>query len=317
MLSPFLIAGALLGWALGGNNACDIFGTAVGTRVVKFRTAVILIAVFVFVGAMVDGAHGVTKLSDYAFNGGINTPILAFLVMLAAGATVTTMTFLKMPVSATQAVMGAIIGAGAISGKADLKATLPFLGAWLATPIGAMIISFVVLKLFEKFIEKRIKNIIVYDRVVKVGYYAAGIFGAYSLGANNVANVASIFAGKLALVTTQQAVLIGGLSMGLGALTFSKRTMATVGEHIVSLTSISGFISILAAFSIVYIYARIGIPVSTTQAVVGAVIGIGLTKGVNAINKKVIKNILFAWFGTPTVAAILSIVFIFCYRWLF
>ena len=105
--------------------------------------------------------------------------------------------------------------------------------------------------------------------------------------------------------------------MGLGALTFSKRTMATVGEHIVSLTSISGFISIIAAFSIVYLYARVGIPVSTTQAVVGAVIGIGLTKGVNAINQKVIKNILFAWFGTPTVAAALSIAFIYCYRMLF
>ena len=317
MLSPVLFSGAFLGWSLGANDAANIFGTAVGTKVVKYWTAVILIAIFLIAGALIDGHAGINKLSGYSYNGGITTPALACMVMLAAAITVTLMTILKMPVSATQAVMGAIIGGGVLAGKADFGATTEFFGAWFATPIGAMIIGFCLLKLFELFLEKRIKNLVVYDWVVKIGYYAAGIFGAYSLGANNVANVTSIFAGKLNMITADQAVLIGGISIALGVLTFSKPVMSTVGGDLVPLTAIAGFISVLAASSVVYIYALIGIPVSTSQAIVGAVVGIGLTKGINTINKKILRNILFAWFGTPTIAMVLSIIFIFTYQHLF
>lgn len=314
MLPPAIFSGAFLGWSLGANDAANVFGTAVGTKVVKYWVAVTLIAIFVIIGALVNGRAGINNLSEYSYNGGINTPALAFLVMLAAAITVTMMTIFKMPVSATQAVMGAIIGGGIYYGKADFAATGEFFGAWVATPIGALIISFILIKLFTTFIEPRIKNIMMYDLVVKIGFYVAGIFGAYSLGANNVANATSIFAGKLNMISVEQAVLIGGIAIALGAVTFSKGVMSTVGGDLLPLTAIAGFISVLAAAAVVYIYALIGIPVSTSQAIVGAVVGIGLTRGVNAINRKILRNILFAWFGTPTIAAFLGILFVYCYN---
>lgn len=309
MLHFSVFSGAFLGWSLGANDAANVFGTAVSTKIVKYRVAIILTSIFVILGALVDGHRGVNKLSDYAFNGGIDTPMAAFFVMLAAAMTVTVMTFLKLPVSTSQAVIGAIMGGGLLAGKTDLSYSVKFLSAWIVTPLGALVISFIIYKFIETFVEKRISNLMVYDVVIKIGFYVAGIFAAYSLGANNVANVTSIYAGPLDLISTQQAVLIGGISIALGVLTFSKRVMFTVGKGLVPLSPMSGFVSVLAAAITVYTYALIGIPVSTSQAIVGAVIGIGLVKGARSVNRKTLLNILFAWFGTPTVAGIVSFLF--------
>ncbi len=309
MIHFSVFSGAFLGWSLGANDAANVFGTAVSTKIVKYRVAIILTSVFVVLGALVDGHRGVNKLSDYAFQGGIDTPIAAFFVMLAAALTVTIMTYLRLPVSTSQAVIGSIMGGGLLLGKTDFSYSVKFLSAWVVTPLGALIISFIIYKLIESLVEPRINNLVVYDIIIKIGFYAAGIFAAYSLGANNVANVTSIYAGQLNLITTQQAVLIGGISIAIGVLTFSKRVMFTVGKGLVPLSPMSGFVSVLAAAITVYIYARIGIPVSTSQAIVGAVIGIGLVKGAKSVNSKTLLNILFAWFGTPTVAGIVSFLF--------
>ncbi len=183
-----------------------------------------------------------------------------------------------------------------------------FFGAWFLTPIGGLIIAFVLYKIVVVFFENRLTEFKFYEIFVKAGYILAGVFGAYSLGANNVANVTGIFAGELQILTSTQAVIIGGLSIAVGGvITYSKPVMSTVGERIVPMSSIAGFIVVISASITVYIYARIGIPVSTSQAVIGAIIGIGLNAGVNTINLKMLRNIMLGWFATPpTVAGLIS-----------
>lgn len=306
MVNPIVLAGVFLGWGLGANDSANIFGTAVYTKVVRYSTAVILTAIFVVVGALADGHRGIEHISEYAFNSGITAPIEAFIVMLAAALTVMAMTVRKLPVSTSQAVVGAIIGGGILKGQADLSATTKFFGAWILTPIGGLCLSFILYKLIATVFEEKLTNFRFYEFFIKAGYIIAGIFGAYSLGANNVANVTGIFAGELNILTTQQAVIIGSISIAIGVITYSKAVMSTVGESIVAMSSTAGFIVVISASITVYIYARIGIPVSTSQAVIGAIIGIGLNAGVNTINIKMLRNILFGWFGTPTVAGLIS-----------
>lgn len=312
MISPSVLSGAFLGWSLGANDAANVFGTAVATKVVKYRTAIILTSIFVILGAYIGGANGVHKLSDFAYDGGITSPLAAFCVMLAAASTVTVMTYLKFPVSTSQAVIGAIMGGGLLVGKTNFAASVKFVSAWIVTPVGAMIISFIIYKVVELF-EDRINDLEFYDKVIKGGFVLAGILAAYSLGANNVANVTSIYSGQLNLLTTEQAVLIGGISIALGVMTFSKRVMMTVGKGVVDLSPISGFVSVLASAITVFIYSKIGIPVSSSQAIVGAVIGIGLVKGVNRVDFKLVRNIMCAWFGTPTIAGLVSMLLSFLY----
>lgn len=306
MLSPLIAAGAFLGWGLGANDSANIFGTAVYTKVVRYSTAVIVTAIFCVLGAVAAGHKGIEHISDYAFGGGITSPQAAFYVMLAAAITVMVMTVLKLPVSTSQAVIGAVIGGGILSGKADFGKTIPFFSAWLLTPIGGLVIAFVIYYIVKLTIEVKLTGFKFYEVFVRGGYLLAGAFGAYSLGANNVANVTGIFAGELGVLTESQAVWVGGLSIALGVLTYSRPVMSTVGERIVPMSSVAGFIVVISASITVYIYAKIGIPVSTSQAVIGAIIGIGLNAGINTINLRMLFNVMMGWFATPTLACAVS-----------
>ncbi len=100
--------GIFLGWALGSNDAANVFGTAVASRIVRYRTAVILAAIFIIIGALAEGSHGIRGVSELTSQ----TPTSAFVVSIAAALTVTIMTALKLPISTTQAVVGAIVGMG-------------------------------------------------------------------------------------------------------------------------------------------------------------------------------------------------------------
>ncbi len=313
MLNPIVLSGAFLGWGLGANDSANIFGTAVSTKVVRYSTAVILTSVFVILGALFEGHRGIDKLSNYAFSGGINTSLEAFLVMLAAAVTVATMTILKLPVSTSQAVIGAIIGGGAIQGKSDFSGSLQFFSAWIITPFGAMVIAFLLYKITAHIIEDKLTDFRFYEIFIRIGYVVAGTAGAYSLGANNVANVTAVFSGQLGIITVQQAALLGGISIAIGVITYSKPVMSTVGEHLVRLTPVAGLLVVFTVSITTYIYAMIGIPVSSSQAVVGAIIGIGLKTGIKTVNFKMLRNILFGWVGTPMIAGIVSLLL----HWIF
>jgi len=298
-----LISGFFLGWALGSNDAANIFGTAVATRTIRFWTAAILTSIFVIVGAVLEGSGGMHTLGSLSSQ----TVNSAFITSLAAAITVSLMTYLKLPVSTSQAVVGAIIGSGIVRNTVNFRPLLKIFSAWIFTPIGALIIAIIFMKIYSKYIENYINNIIKLDRIVKIGLVIAGIYGSYALGANNVANVTGVYV-KTGLVTPLQGALIGGIAIASGVLTYSRSVMMTVGKKITELTSLNALIAVLAESTTVYIYAQIGIPVSTSQAIVGAIIGIGLVKGVNLINKDTLKNILFGWLGTPTIALIISYV---------
>lgn len=310
----FVSSGCFLGWSLGSQDASNVFGTAVATNVVKYRTAVIITAIFVVIGALVGGAQGMGSISDYAYSNGIHTGFQAFWVMLSAGIITTLMTIVKMPVSTSQCVIGSMIGWGFSVGSADLSMTTKFVSAWVVTPVGSLVICYLLCRVAERYLAGTVKNIAVFDRMIQVGYYAGGIFSAFALGANNVANVTGIYVGEIGLLTYKQAELIGGLAIALGVLTFGKRVMLTVGKSITTLSPLTGVLVVFAASITVFIYSLIGIPVSTSQAVIGAVIGAGLTKGKNAVNFKVLRNIFIAWFGTPSLGALFTFIIGMIYR---
>ena len=104
------------------------------------------------------------------------------------------------------------------------------------------------------------------------------------------------------MLSVRMACLVGGLSIALGVLTFSRGVMMTVGEGVVKLDAFSAFVVVVAQGVTVHIYATVGVPVSTSQAVVGAVLGIGFVKGVRTINWRMLRNISLAWLATPVVS---------------
>jgi len=296
-----------LGWSLGSNDASNVFGTAVGTRSVTFRTAVICICLFCVLGALLEGAEGIETI------GGITNQSLssAFISSMAAALTVTVMTFLRLPVSTSQAVVGAIIGISFGLGQpVDFSSLTKVVLCWIGTPIGAMIISVILYLplgyLWNRFAYRKIQLV---DNLLKYGLIAAGSYGAYALGANNVANVTGVFYGtRLGELGSSGLALIGALSICFGVVTYSRRVMMTVGEKLVPLDPFTAFIAVLSEAITVHIYAMIGVPVSTSQAIVGAVLGIGLIKGMRAVNNKVLAGICIGWVSTPVIACIVALV---------
>lgn len=296
-----LASAIFLGWSLGANDAANIFGTAVGSRMIRFWTAAVVCAVFVLLGAILQGQAGI---DTYRAMSGVSLNA-AFLVALSSALTVTLMTYLKLPVSTSQAVVGSLVCMGLLEGSFHWEILGKVLICWVGTPVGGMIFTIILYFVVGKFINGLNINLFQHDMYLRWGLIIAGAYGAYTLGANNVANVTGAFTGP-GMLTPFQACLIGGLSIGLGVFTYSKRVMMTVGKEIIRLDAYTAFIVILAEAVTVHIYAGIGVPVSTSQAVVGGVIGIGIAKGIKTINIKQLFRIFYAWVGTPTICFALT-----------
>ena len=134
-----LISGLFLGWSLGSNDAANVFGTAVASRMVHFWTAAFLCAFFVLLGAVLEGEAGMHTYQELS----VMTPNTAFIVGLAAALTVTFMSFLALPVSTSQAVVGAMVMVGILQSTLKTGALVKVVLCWIGTPIGAAIITII------------------------------------------------------------------------------------------------------------------------------------------------------------------------------
>ena len=144
---------------------------------------------------------------------------------------------------------------------------------------------------------------------------------AFAHGSNDVANAIGPVAAIVGVVSTggvaaKSAVpvwvlLVGAAGIVVGLATFGYRVMATIGRKITELTPSRGFAAEFAAASTVVVASGTGLPVSTTQTLVGAVLGVGLARGVGALDLGVVRNIFVSWVVTLPVGAALAVLFYF------
>jgi len=319
----FLSSGLFLGWSLGANNAANFFGTAVATKMIKFKTAAIICSIFVIWGAVASGAGTATTLGKL---GAINTISGAFIVALSAAITSFFMTKAGIPISTSQAVVGGIIGWNFYAhAPTNLSALTKIAGTWIFSPLLAAGMSFLLFVLAKYFLDRSKIHMITLDSMTRLALIVAGAFGAYSLGANNIGNVMGVFVPSspftdlsfgsfFHLSSVQQLFFVGGIAVAVGVITYSKRVMMTVGEDIFKLTPITALIVVLSVSLTLFLFASQSlrtfllsnnlpafplVPVSSSQAVVGSVMGISLAKGGRNLNIKVIGKISIGWVLTP------------------
>ena len=325
----FLTSGLFLGWSLGANDAANVFGTAVGTRMVQFTTAAVVCSIFVVLGSVLSGAGAAHTLGKL---GSINALAGSFMAALAAALTVYAMTKLELPVSTSQAIVGAIIGWNLFSGSVtDAAALTKILATWVACPVLAALIAMPIYVGVQRFLARSRLHILRRDIYTRIALVLAGAFGSYSLGANNIANVMGVFvpaspftdftvAEMFTITGIQQLFLLGALAIAVGVFTYSKRVMLTVGGGLMPLSPIAAWVVVISHSIVLTLFASEGlehflashglptiplVPVSSSQAVVGAVIGIGLLKGGRNIKWRVLGNISMGWVTTPVIAAVL------------
>ena len=297
-----LLGGVFLGWALGSNDAANVFGTAVASRAISFRRAVIICSIGIIAGAVLQGEGGIHTLSGLT----TQTPTTLIIVSVSAAATVTLMTLFGLPISTSQAIVGAIAGVGLATQNMYWGGMIKVIISWIATPIGAMLFAWVFHHALQAFFRLVPMGILSRDQFLLGGLVVVGLYGSYALGANNVANATGIFSGQIPGVTDRLLALIGGIAIAMGVLTFSKRVMMSVGSNIVSLNAFNSFVAVSSMAVTVHIFAFVGVPVSTSQAIVGAVVGSGAVYGAHTIRFYMLRNIGVGWFLTPVVALIVS-----------
>ena len=262
MIILFISSGLFLGWTLGANDAANIFGSAVGSRMLSFTRAAVIASVFVILGAVVQGAGASGTLHRL---GSVNTIGGAFTVALAAGVTVYFMTKAGLPVSTTQAIVGAIVGWSFFTdNQVDTKALMQILTTWVTGPVLGALFAYALYHLV-RITRKRIKiHLLQYESYIRTGLMIVGAFGAYSLGANNIANVMGVFVpsislgdadfGIFVLSGAQQLFFLGGIAIAAGILTYSKKVMQTVGSNLLELTSEAAFVVVLSQALVLFIF---------------------------------------------------------------
>lgn len=147
---------------------------------------------------------------------------------------------------------------------------------------------------------------------------------AFAHGSNDVANAVGPVAAVISVAQTgmveQQSVVspwilvLGGIGIVLGLSTYGHKVIATVGTRITNLTPSRGFAAGLAAATTIVLASGTGLPISTTHTLVGAVLGVGLARGITAINLQVVGKIFMSWIITVPAGALLSVIFFFGFR---
>ncbi|HJS15595.1 MULTISPECIES: inorganic phosphate transporter [Rheinheimera] len=151
---------------------------------------------------------------------------------------------------------------------------------------------------------------------------------AFAHGSNDVANAIGPLAAVVGIIQSGGQILdkvslawwilpLGAIGIVIGLATLGAKVIRTIGENITHLTPSRGFAAEIAAASTVVIASGIGLPISTTQTLVGAVLGVGMARGIAALNLGVIRNIFISWVVTLPVGAGLAIVFFYIIKAIF
>ncbi|AFK22689.1 inorganic phosphate transporter [Pyrococcus sp. ST04] len=185
-------------------------------------------------------------------------------------------------------------------------------------PVG--IITFIIVTLILKVRFPKVDPYLGAEAIFRRVQVITSGYVALAHGANDVANAIGPVAAVYTIATMGMAgakvpvprwiLALGGLGIAIGVATYGYRVMETVGKKITELTNTRGFTIDFSAATVVLIASWLGMPISTTHTVVGAVIGVGLARGIKAINKDIVKDIIISWFVTvPTAGVISAIIF--------
>ena len=318
----YLSSGLFLGWSLGANDASNIFGTAVGSKMVRFTTIALISCFFVILGAVYGGAGTSKTLGSL---GAVNALAGAFMVALSAALAVYSMARTGISVSSSQAVVGAIVGWNLYAGKPTI------------CPLLSGLVAVVLFMLFKRVLRSSHIHLLMQDQITRIGLIVTAAISAYALGANNIANAVGMFvescpfkpikAGILGTFSPEQVLFfLGSAAVSVGILTYSKKIIMTVGNNLMKMTPITDWIVVLSQAVVLLLFSSLAlhnwlaahslptlplVPVSSTQAVIGAIVGLGLLKGGRGINWAIVGRIVVGWVAAPVISMTICFISLF------
>lgn len=309
-----LLAG-FLALNIGANNSAASMATSYGAGVRTKKEAVILIAIFVFLGAIMAGApvvdtmgKGLVPSEILSSNGG-----LVLVVLLLAMLFISWANFAKVPIATTHAIVCALVGVGLYTNSLNAPKFIDIVIWWVLGPVAVLVVNYLIARFFYfkilHFLASNFSDSMV-NRLFGILLTVSGIFIAFSAGANNSANAVGPIVGLGVLESTPGAVL-AGFAMAVGALVLGGRVLETVGKQITEICIIRAISVEVTGGILITAASFAGIPVSIAEIITCGVLGFSFAQhgvGVTAKNRHVLR-IAFFWVVVPIASIGLSYIF--------
>lgn len=295
-----IAACALIAVGIGSNDTSNALGICIGCGIISFRRAVAYFAVLVLIGIIVQGDKVMSTVGKDLV--AVNTAMLGPALGVSACLIIIS-NWKKIPLSTHQVIIGSLVGAGAaIERQPDYLRLAEILFSWVISPLVACAMSHLLYRAMERTLSKF--PLFRIERILRNLLLLSGGLIAYNTGANELATVLGpvIHSG---LSDRLHASLLGCLLVFVGAYFISYRVVETVGKGITALDPYTGFAAQFGAGCCVLLFTFLGMPVSTTYCVIGAISGVGLVKGMETVKAPLVRKILFNWILAPSLAFIL------------
>lgn len=293
-----------LAWALnlhilGVNNSSNSIGALIGARITSARFARLIFLAGVLAGALIEG-HKLSTVLVIQNHSNATTHAATLSILIATLAVVLIATYVKVPLPVTLVIVGAYWGAEVASMRwAPTSQVLLFSLAWALTPTMSATMSFAFFKIIPKLrLPKKLIELTVVSGATSI---IGSFYIAYVLGANTV----GLISGLIAFAPYTLVSAVAGIFVGVGGF-FGRRVCATVGSQFVGLGPFAAAIAQVSGALTIHVLTQVSCPASITQSIVGSIIGIGLAKGVGALNFATIYKVLLLWAATPLLSAAFS-----------
>jgi phosphate/sulfate permease len=289
-------------FAISGDNAASTMSAAVGSGVRSLREAIVIIAVFGILGALLQGSAVHETLG-----GGIIGSIpayagIAILITTAVWGSGLLLGFI--PVSSAYAVVGASIGAG-IYLNASLNWYLIAVVAlgWIISPFAAFGITLFIAWFIVPSLRLKLKSPLRIYRFLSFLITAGACFQAYTFGANRIGFVTGPLAQTVSIDPTAL-FIVAILGMILGPVIVGRRFINVLGRDITHLDAGQGFSTTIGSATSDYALTLLGIPSSFDATTFGGVLGAGSSRGLSTLKTRIIRRMTLVWVSTITVSAL-------------
>jgi|TARA_B110000305_G_C19396758_1_gene617882 PiT family inorganic phosphate transporter len=322
----YLILALVLGIIVGANDAVNVFGSAIASKMLKFSRAILFFIIFVILGAIINAQYPSAIYQNIipSYFSIDKTFVILVPVIVATLFSIK----LKISSSISQSLIFSIIGFSIATGiniNYDIFKQLIFI--WILTPFISFVLVIILQILINSCLNLLKLNIFYKDLLIRFLLILFGCLAAFALGSNLTASIVGIFSpfiNSSIYINENLLFLLGSACIGLGALFFSKRIIHNIGSKVSKINSVSA-LAILATQTFIllffsskliidYINLKFGInlfamPISASHVTLASILGIAVFKGFRETNIKNSLLIISSWIYLPLVVFLLSYYF--------
>uniref|UniRef100_A0A7V4JPY8 Inorganic phosphate transporter n=1 Tax=Thermodesulfobacterium geofontis TaxID=1295609 RepID=A0A7V4JPY8_9BACT len=299
-----LLASLLIAFAIGSNDASNALSISIGAGAIKLKRAIFLFGILVFFGIWLNGNRVMETVGKNLIE--INPKTLGFSLLISAILIILS-NWKKLPLSIHQIIIGSLIGnAFAENSTINFISLIKIFLSWIISPVTAVFISFFLYKIIEKIFLK--VTFFKIERILKISLLGSASLISYNTGANEVATVLGPLIYSKIYINFFLIFSVSSFLVFLGAYLLSYRVIETVGKGIAPLDPFSGFVAQISAGITLFSFTLLGMPISTTYCMIGAITGVGMTKGLKTVKFKLIKKIILNWALSFALALSLSFI---------